>query len=288
MNSLLVAVGAFALVVILFLSIGVDRQRRSTSRMTASLLAMHRVEAPAPIDVRRHDSLPAPVARYLAHVLPDGWRPVAVARFRQVGELRPDIEKERWSRFEATQTVVPPVNGFVWNAQIGIAPLLHVRVLDAYVGGEGSGRVSLLSALTVAREDGRHELSSGSLHRYLAEAVWYPTALWPSAFVQWTAVDDTKALATLTDGALTVSLDFCFNDADEVTGIYSPARWGRFGGDYVQAPWEGHFRSYEERDGMLVPTEGEVGWYSSGTWQSVWRGKVVDASYEFARHIGSA
>ena len=288
MNSLLVVGGVFALAVILLLSIGLDRQRRSTSQIIATLLAAPPIEAHRSVDVRPLDSLPAPVARYLVHVLPDGWRPIGVARLSQVGELRTDIKKERWSRFEATQTVVPPVNGFVWNAQVRIAPLLHVRVLDAYVGGQGSGRVSLLSALTVARGCGRHEINSGSLHRYLAEAVWYPTALWPSAAIQWTAISDTKAFVTLTHGALTVSLDFCFNDADEVTGIYSPARWGRFGGEYVQAPWEGHFRSYEERDGMLVPTEGEVGWYSSGTWQSVWRGKVVEASYEFARHMGSA
>ena len=80
------------------------------------------------------------------------------------------------------------------------------------------------------------------------------------------------------------SLEFWFDEKSEVTGIYTPGRWGRFDGDYKQAPWEGHFRTYQARDGMLVPAEGEVGWYSSSrVWQSVWRGRIVQVTYEFAQ-----
>jgi len=238
---------------------------------------------PDHVDFKRLDGLPEPVARYLRHVLRDGQRPIRVAYLSQVGELRTDIEKDRWSPFEAGQVIAPQVIGFVWNARVRMGPLLHVRVRDAYVAGKGSGRASLLSAITIARDSDRYEMNSGSLHRYLAEAVWYPTALVPSTALKWSAIDRTKAMATLTDGGTTVSLDFWFNEAGEVTGIYSPGRWGRFDSEYLQASWEGHFRTYEERDGMLVPAEGEVGWYSSGAWRSVWRGKIVEASYEFAQ-----
>lgn len=268
--------------VILAWSFGLSRERRSTSQLIETLLAAPRIKAPDSVDFGRLDALPAPVARYLRHVLRDGQRPILVARLSQVGELRTDISKDRWSPFEATQIIVPPAIGFVWNARVSIAPLLHVRVRDAYVNGRGSGRVSLLSALTVASDSGRPEINAGSLHRYLAEAVWYPTALLPSAALQWTAISGTNAMATFTDAGVTVSLEFWFNDAGEVTGIYSPGRWGRFDSEYIQTPWEGHFRTYQERDGMLVPTEGEVGWYRVGAWQSVWRGKIVEASYEFA------
>jgi hypothetical protein len=126
-------------------------------------------------------------------------------------------------------------------------------------------------------------MNSGALHRYLAEAVWYPTALLPSTYLHWSPIDDTKALASLTDSGITVHLEFSFNDDGEVTGIYSPGRWGTFDGGYKQVPWEGHFRKYEVRDGMWVPTEGEVGWYSSGEWQSVWKGTIAEVSYEFVR-----
>ena len=56
--------------------------------------------------------------------------------------------------------------------------------------------------------------------------------------------------------------------------IYTPRRWGKFAEGFQQVPWEGHFRSYEERHGVFVPTEGEVGWYVDGSYQPVWKGTI--------------
>jgi hypothetical protein len=177
--------------------------------------------------------------------------------------------------FEADHVIAPGLTGFVWNARVRVAPLLHVRVRDSLVEGRGSGQVSLLSAFTVAEDAGTLEMNSGSLHRYLAEAVWYPTALLPSAKLQWSAIDTNGALATLTDHGMSVSLEFRFSDTGEVTGIYTPARWGSFDGGYKQVPWEGHFGRYEERMGLFVPMEGEVGWYFDNEWQAVWKGRIT-------------
>jgi hypothetical protein len=170
----------------------------------------------------------------------------------------------------------------VWNARVRIAPLLRVRVLDAYVRGEGSGEVRLGSVLRLAAARGGVEMNAGALHRYLAEAVWCPTALLPEAGVRWSPVGPAAALATLTDAATTVSLEFRFDDADLVTGIYAAGRWGRFEGAYRLAPWEGHFRAYGERDGMRVPAEGEVGWHVGGRWACVFRGRLTGARYDMA------
>lgn len=92
-----------------------------------------------------------------------------------------------------------------------------------------------------------------------------------------------SAIASLSDNGNTVSLQFRFNAAGEVTGIFTPARFGRFDGQYKQVPWEGHFRDYQEIAGMRVPSYGEVGWHSEGTVKSVWKGNMIGADYEFLR-----
>lgn len=283
MTVTLIVVASVALAGVLALWIGAWRQQRSTARLVEELLQPSLGEGSARVDFDTLEGLPAPVARYLRHVLRDGQPCIRVVRLSQVGVLRTDARSDRWLSFEANQTIAPWSPGFVWEARVAILPFLHLRVRDAYLRGQGSGRVSLLSAVTVAAQSGRHEVDSGSLHRYLAEAVWCPTALLPSAALQWSPISDTKALATLTHAGTTVSLEFWFNDVGMVAGIYSPGRWGRFDGGYSQTPWEGHFRHYCEQDGMLVPSEGEVGWYLSGEWQCVWKGQIVAASYAFAR-----
>lgn len=220
------------------------------------------------------ENVPPPVTRYLRFALPTP-KQIQEVRLRQTGILRTSLTSERWMPFEAEHVVLPPATGFVWNARVRVAPFLHVRVRDALIEGNGSGQVSLLSVFPLRAAASTPEMNSGSLHRYLAEAVWYPTALLPSRTLKWTAIDATTALATLTYRDVSVSLEFRFAQTGEVTSIYTPARWGMFSGQYRQVPWEGHFRDYRERDGVVVPAEGDVGWYANGEWRAVWNGTVT-------------
>ncbi|MGB6054575.1 MAG: DUF6544 family protein [Burkholderiaceae bacterium] len=233
------------------------------------------------VAVQAMEELPAPVARYLNHVLSAERRRIRLARYEQVGRLRTDARSSRWMHFTARQVIAPAISEFVWDARVSIMPLLHVRVRDSLVDGRGAGQVTLLSAIPVGSAGGNMEMNSGSLHRFLAEAVWYPTALLPSAHLRWDPIDEARALATLKQGDISVSLEFRFNRNNEVTDIYTPGRWGSFDGGYRQVGWEGRFRDYAMHDGVVVPTQGEVGWYVDGGWHAVWRGIVVQAALEF-------
>lgn len=279
----LLGLGVFVVGLVLALWLGSRSQQRALSELVESLVRVSSYRSANEVKLNDLGDLPAPVARYFTRVLQQRQPIIRLARFTQVGTLRTDVEGDRWLKFEASQIVVPPAIGFLWNARVSMAPLLHVRVRDALLLGHGSGQVSFLSAFTIAAAGDNLEMNSGALHRYLAEAVWYPTALLPSVNLRWSVIDDNSALATLmTDNGVTVTLEFRFNTAGEVTGIYTPARWGTFDGGHKQVPWEGHFRNYVNRGGMLVPTEGEVGWYIAGEWRSVWKGMITDSHYEFA------
>ena len=272
---ILAAITILVSAVIIAVWIGSRRQQRTLSaqidRLIRSGSADSDTAAPGPEGL---DTVPAVVSRYLRLAI--GTTPqIREVRIRQTGRLRTDVHTQRWMPFEAEHLVVPPAAGFVWNARVRIAPLAYVRVRDALIEGQGSGQVSLFSAFTVSAAANTPEMNSGSLHRYLAEAVWYPTALLPGPKLRWTEIDATSALATLTDHGVSVSLEFRFGGSGEVTGIYTPARWGTFPDGYKQVPWEGHFRGYQERDGVLVPTEGEVGWYVDNAWHAVWKGTVI-------------
>jgi hypothetical protein len=130
-----------------------------------------------------------------------------------------------------------------------VAPFVHVRVLDALVEGRGPGQVSLMSAFPVMFDADTPEMNEGSLHRYLAKAVWYPTALLPGPHLRWTAIDANTALATLTGKGVTVSLECRVANSGEVTGIYTPARWGKFPEGYRQ--WRGKATSVTTLSAMV-------------------------------------
>lgn len=228
--------------------------------------------------MNKSEFIPAPVKSYFQKNLP-GSSSFRSVHIEQEGLIRTNSKAIKWMSFTAIQKASIKVPSFLWEAQIRIAPFIKITVTDSYEKGIGKSQVRLWS-FSVLRNENRIEMNSGALHRYLAEAPWYPMALLPTSGVQWSPINDERALATLTHGGLTVSLEFIFNSDHEIIGIYTPGRWGTFKSGFKQFPWEGHFSDYFEVAGKIrVPAMGEVGWHDTGSWQPVWKGRVKGIRY---------
>jgi len=251
----------------------VRRQARALAQKRRTLI--ERAAGTRQEHIEGLDDLPSPVSRYLRWCM-DDWRPLRLVRIAQRGTLRTNGHSARWMPFTAEHLVAPTAPAFLWDAHVRMGPLVHVRVCDAFIEGRGSGHASLLSAFTISSASGTPEMNAGSLHRFLAEAVWYPTALLPSPHLRWSPVDGTRAVAEVSTHGVSVSLEFRFADSGEVSSIYTPARWGTFPGGYAQRGWEGHFRNYRTLAGIRVPTDADVGWYDEDGWQPVWQGTITE------------
>lgn len=223
--------------------------------------------------------LPVPVLRYFEFALTPGQPLIRTARIEHEGEFRGSLDAP-WSPFTSVQHVSVDPPGFVWDAKICMSPLVTVRVRDSYLEGNGSMRASVAGLIPIVNAWGRTDLASGSLHRYLAESVWLPTALLPGPGLNWEPIDDNSARATLTDSGVTVSLDFHFNEKGEIVSVYTPARYRDVNGKGVPTPWEGQFRGYERMEGVMVPREGAVAWILPEGRLTYWRGRrVVGVEY---------
>jgi hypothetical protein len=230
-------------------------------------------------------SLPPVVRRYLSQALNMYQPMVRRIYLDQTGTLNrsSDPQTERWEPFTARQRVATQRPGFVWDAAVKVSPGITVRVVDAYVGGVGSLQPSVFGLIDVGGDTGNGEIARGELIRYFAESVWYPTALLPSQGVQWKAVDEHSAQASLRDGPLTVQLVFSFNAEGMVERISSAERSALLNGVMVPMPWEVRLSNYQLRDGMRVPHEAEVAWHTpKGRWP-YWRGKVEKLDYDMPR-----
>ncbi|WP_460676587.1 DUF6920 family protein [Hymenobacter coalescens] len=244
---------------------------RSTARAVAQLRA-----APGPAATyspEQLSGLPAPVARYLHFALTPGQPLIRSARVQEKGEFRTGPARP-WSPFTAEHHVRTGPPGFVWDASIRMLPVLPVRIRDSYLAGVGAMQGRWAGLVPVVDERGRPELNAGALMRYLAEAPWYPTALLPGQGVVWSALDERSALATLTDGATTVALEFHFGPQGEVTRVYTPSRFRDVNGRGVPTPWGGSFRDYARIGGMTLPQEGEVSWFLPEGKFTYWRARL--------------
>lgn len=250
-------------------------------RMEAARLAPE----PARFNAQEIEGLPPVVQRYFRTALRDGVPIVAAATVQHSGTFNMGETVDNWKPFTSHQRVVTRRPGFVWDGHIHMLPGLGVRVHDAYVAGEGILHPAILGLFTLMDLRGTGEVAEGELMRFFAETAWYPTALLPSQGVRWQAVDEQSARATMTDGALSLTLTFTFNTEGLIETVRADARGRTVAGKIDMRPWEGRWSNYQEREGMRVPLTGEVAWMlppEEGGRKPYWRGTIQSLTYEFA------
>ena len=274
-----VVVSAVAAVVVY----GALRWKAGTRELRARLEAGQIPMKPEVFAFRDLEGLPAPVQRYFRTVLKEGQAMVSSVRAQHRGTFNMGETHEQWKPFTSDQRVMIQRPGFYWDARITMMPGLTVRVHDAYVAGEGILHAAVLGLFSVVNLRGTREVAEGELMRFLAEAAWYPTALLPSQGVRWDAEDARSARATLVDSSVTVTLLFSFHEDGTIETVRAEARGRAVGDHIIPTPWQGRFWNYQQREGMLVPLDGEVAWLLSEGPKPYWRGRLTEIAYEFVQ-----
>jgi hypothetical protein len=262
-------------------AIGSWRWRIASDDLIAELFRPLRASPAFRYDARDVEHLPPPVVRYFHHVLRDGQPLIRRVRIAHEGSFNASSGAEKWAPFRSVETFTVNPPGFVWDARIRMMPLVPALVRDAYVAGRGQMRARLLNLIPLAEAGATPQMAAGALQRYLAEAPWFPTALLPVSGVEWAPVDDRRARATLRDGATTVTLEFRFSERDEISEVYTPARFRQVGKEAMATPWSGVHGDYMRWDGMRIPTVAEVRWHLPDRVLPYWRGRVIDVEYEY-------
>jgi len=278
---ILLTVLVLAVVAAIALIYGSVQWQSATKEMHARLEAARR-----PIGVKTYSpneliTLPGPVQRYFRTVLKDGQPVISAVSMEHTGTFNMSETGEQWRPFTSTQRVITQRPGFDWEARIAMMPGLSVRVHDAYIAGEGILHASLFGLVSLVNLRGTPELTEGELMRFFAEAAWYPTALLPSQGVQWEAMDDASAKATLKEGEITLTMLFRFNENGLIHSVRAEARGRTVAGSVIPTPWEGRWSNYDLRDGMLIPLEGEVAWILPEGPKPYWRGRIKNICFEW-------
>ena len=216
---------------------GASFWRKSTRDLQDRLDAARVPVTPGIVDFHELEGLSEPVQRYFRKVLNEGPPMLAGAHVSHRGTFNMGEQAPQWRAFSSDQHVLTRRPGFIWDARIAMMPGLTVRVHDAYVAGEGRLHAALVGLVSVADIRGTGAIADGELMRFLAEAVWYPTALLPSQGITWEAVDDHCARATLVDGATGVTVLFSFDEEGLIRTIHADARGRTVGDRVVPTPW---------------------------------------------------
>ena len=204
-------------------------------------------------DVER---LPKNVQKWLQYSGVIGKKRIAAVRLKQKAEMRL-AEDKAWMPVQAEQYFTSQEPSFIWKANIKAAPFIHISGRDKYENGKGNMLIKVLSLFTVADSKGK-EIDQGTLLRYLAETIWFPSAAL-NEYLTWEEIDEQNAKATMTYGDITASGVFTFNSEGEVVK-FEAERYGVFDGEIRLETWSIPVRDYKQFEGIKIPTKGNVTW----------------------------
>jgi hypothetical protein len=249
-------VGALVAATAIASSIGSKRFRENYAKEKAELVARARPAPSGVDDAARIAALPAPVRRYLEGARATALPALGIATLAQRGSLRAATDKP-WMPFEAEQVYSLDPPGFVWLARARVIPFVHILAHDAFAGGAGNMKISLLGIFTVADARGP-EIDQGAALRYWGEIIAFPEAVLGSS-LRWEPIDVHRAALIVGHAGAELRAEIDFDEQARPIAMHAQ-RYRDVDGKSVLTPWSGHFRDWRELDGRMFPTR----------WESVW------------------
>lgn len=214
------------------------------------------VDSKAIVEQKDLEGLPAPVQKWLENSQVVGQERISTVRLKQTGVMRTKPDQS-WMPFQAEQYFVTEEPGFIWNAKINAAPMFHIAGRDKYIKGHGNMLIKILSLFTIGDATGK-EMDQGTMLRYLAEMMWFPSATL-NDYIKWEEIDEKSAQVTMSYQGVTASAIFVFNENGDIDS-FSSKRYGEFGGQYSLETWSGSVKELKVMDGIRIPTKGEITW----------------------------
>lgn len=220
-------------------------------------------------------SLPEPVQKWLESAQVIGKEKNLTVHLKQKGLMRLK-DGGPWMKTEAEQYFRTDEPGFVWVANVKMAPLLHFSGLDNFQEGKGEMSIKVLSLFPVVDAKGP-EINESTLLRYLSEMQWFPMAALNS-YIKWEPIDADSARATISFKGITTSGVFSINENGDVTS-FKAERHKEVNGEYVLTDWGGVNKEFKEFNGIRIPSKTDIIWYETTGDFNWFQLEVTDVEY---------
>ncbi len=248
----------FLIIVLLGIAIAFGVQR--FERLVAQELRTH-IPAAHPgellITEAMLEPLPPVVRNWLQAAGMVGKPDLRTLRIRQTGKMRTEPDGA-WMTATAEQYFTADPPAFIWDARVKAGPLT-LYGLDRYLDGRGHMLIKLLGLFPVANASGE-TIDQGTMLRYLAEIVWFPSAAL-NEYIEWEQVDERTAKATMRYGGISVEGFFRFN-ADYLPESFEAKRYYDRKEGATLETWvvRNLPEGYKTFNGITIPTKSEVIW----------------------------
>lgn len=176
--------------------------------------------------------------------------------------------------FTARQWLAASTVAFSWRARFPMVPFVALHVEDAIENGEGHLTGRLWGWLRLFEQTGP-DVNRGQAIRYLAELPWVPAAYLDNADLHWEETPEGLLRVSCEVSGARVHVDLEVDEEGRIVTVRAEDRPREVDGVFVETPWVGSFRDWQEVGGLVVPMEGEVAWELPEGRFTYWRGRLT-------------
>ncbi len=209
--------------------------------------------------------LPFPVQNWLKASGALQADPIHHVFIKQKLRMQMDPAKPKWFDATADQliTVSPPA--FNWSVKVKTGMVHGITGRDRFENGSGEMVIKLASMVPVAKSKSNIKVDQATLQRFLAEIVWYPSAVL-CPYVSWESLDAYSARATMAFQGTSGTGIFYFNRNGEFKE-FRAERYKDTGPKARPIEWIVTSEKTETREGIKIPVKLSAAWkLDSGNW----------------------
>lgn len=211
--------------------------------------------------------LPFSVQNWLKDVGILGQKKIKAVTLSQKGKMKLNPDQKNWYEAEAEQHIRVDIPGYLWQVNIPMFKILNIKGRDLFINGEGAMEIRIASLIPVVNENGNKKIDESSLHRFLMELPWYPTAAIED-YISWEEVSGETAKATMNYKGMSVEAKFYFSENGNLKKIES-IRYKETDKDAKRIPCIGEIKGYTMVEGLKIPNIIDITWLidkESFTW----------------------
>lgn len=221
-------------------------------------------------------SLPQAIQKWLIYSGVVGKEFIYNVHLIQDLQLKMKEDQKAWHAADVDQyfTIQPPA--FNWKIGVQMNSIINVVGRDKFENGNGEMSIRMFSLVPIADAKNSEKVNEATLQRYLAEIVWFPSAVL-SPYIKWESIDDHSAKAILNYQGTEGSGIFHFDNKGEFI-MFTAMRFKDIKDDEPKL-WTVNAIKTEERNGIKIPVECEAKWKLGNedwTWLKL---KITDIEY---------
>ncbi len=224
-------------------------------------------------------ALPEIVQLWLSKVGVVGKKRITAVDLTQTGLMKLEPEQKEWYKPKAEQFITVSEPGFLWQVDLAMLPVIKTKGRDLFYQGEASMLIKIAYLLPVVDQGANTKINESALHRFLLELPWYPTAAL-NDYLDWEKVDANTARATINYQGVEATADFIFDQEGNLLRTEA-MRYKESDESAERLRCSGELNSYQEVEGMKIPTEIDVSWDLDSGKFSWFKVKVEEIFFEY-------